>query len=201
MSAMMALLFVSMAMPGCISMVIGRELMEGVREPPRITNLPEKFDLSHTFVLDSNDPPYAQVTELKTTQISIDHTVQNIIINFQTTMSWENLIPDEFDERQVHVVLLWCDDSGANCDEDNPIWEVMADNGSYPQTRVELDRNLEWFDSGLWELTVNGRGVGWNTGVSAIDSQDSWVLITTVIRPCYEFVDSDECIPTIEFEY
>ncbi len=200
MSAIMALLFVSIAMPGCLSMVIGREMMEGVREPPKIKNMPDSVDLSHTFVLDSNDPPLTQVTELKTAQISIDYTVESIIINFQTTMSWENLIPDEADERQVEVVLLWCDSTGANCDDDNPIWTVMADNGSYPQTRIELDRIQDRFEDGLWELTVSGRGIGWNTGVSAIDSQDSWSLRLTVIRPCYEFTDSDECIPTVDFD-
>jgi len=113
----------------------------------------------------------------------------------------EDFVPDEIDEREVHVRLLWCDENGINCDESNPIYEVLADNGSYPQTRTELDRNFEPFEDGLWELTVEGRGIGWNTGVSIVDSQDSWTLRVTVIRPCLTFPETpDVCTPTIEFE-
>ena len=142
-----------------------------------------------------------QVTKQKNAQIPIDHTVQMIIINFETNMKNEDVIPDELDEREVHVRLLWCDENGGNCDESNPIYEVLADNGSYPQTRTELDRNFNPFENGLWQLTVEGRGIGWNTGVSIIDSQDSWSLRVTVIRPCLTFPETpDVCTPTIEFE-
>ena len=198
----MALLFVSMAMPGCLSLVLGREMMEDARGPSTISNVATSYDLSHTFIFNPSDTnPIQNLTKQKTEQIPIDRTVQNIIINFQTTMNWENVIPDDVDERQVHVRLLWCDENGANCDDDKPIYEVLANNGSYPQTRTDLDRNLNWFDSGLWELTVEGRGVGWNTGVSAVDSQDSWSLRITVIRPCLIFPESPEkCTATIEFE-
>ena len=202
MSAIMALLFVSMALPGCLSLVLGREMMEGARGAPTVSNTAIPYDLSHTFVINTSDSNFvSQVTEDKYAQIPIDHTVQMIIINFETNMRNEDLILDEIDEREVHVRLLWCDDSGANCDESDPIYEVMADNGSYPQTRTELDRLDPKFRDGLWELTVEGRGIGWNTGVSIIDSQDSWSLRVTVIRPCLTFPETpDVCTPTIEFE-
>ena len=198
----MALLFVSMALPGCLSLVLGREMMEGARGAPTVSNTAIPYDLSLTFVINTSDSNFVtQVTENKYAQIPIDHTVQIIIINFETNMRNEDLIPDEFDEREVHVRLLWCDDSGANCDESDPIYEVLANNGSYPQTRTELDRLDPKFKDGLWELTVEGRGVGWNTGVSIIDSQDSWSLRVTVIRPCLTFPETpDVCTPTIEFE-
>ncbi len=202
MSAIMALLFVSMALPGCLSLVLGREMMEGARGPPTVSNLPDPYDLSHTFVVNTSDASlWDQVTKQKNAQIPIDYTVQMIIINFETNMKNEDVIPDELDEREVHVRLLWCDENGGNCDESNPIYEVLADNGSYPQTRTELDRNFNPFENGLWQLTVEGRGIGWNTGVSIIDSQDSWSLRVTVIRPCLTFPETpDVCTPTIEFE-
>ena len=198
MSAIIALLFVSMAMPGCLSLVIGREMIEGVRKAPEVREMPTPFDLSHTFVIDGTEVLPTQVQKTITEQIPIDHTVQEIIINFQTSV---NYYAGDSDQRYVHVELLWCDESGANCDTSDPIYEVMADNGSYPQTRTELDRNFNPFENGLWQLTVEGRGIGWNTGVSIIDSQDSWSLRVTVIRPCLTFPETpDVCTPTIEFE-
>ena len=202
MSAVMALLFVSMALPGCLSLVLGREMMEGARGPPTVSNMATYDDLSHTFVINTSDTNiFTQVVADDYAQISIDHTVQLIIINFETNMRNEDIIPDGVDEREVEVSLVWCDESGANCDDSDPIYYVMADNGSYPQTRTELDRLDPKFKDGLWELTVNGRGIGWNTGVSIIDSQDSWSLRVTVIRPCLTFPETPlDCTPTIEFE-
>jgi len=200
MSAIMALLFVSMSLPGCLSLVIGREMMEGARGAPTVSSTPTSYDLSHTFVINTSDPNLVtQVVEDKYAQIPIDYTVQNIIIIFETNMKNEDLIPDELDERRVEVRLVWCDENGANCDDSDPIYHVMADDGSYPQTRTELDRSDPKFEDGLWELTVEGRGIGWNTGVSIVDSQDSWSLRVTVMRPCLTFPETpDICTPTIE---
>ena len=184
MSAIIALLFVSMAMPGCLSLVIGREMIEGVRKAPEVREMPTPFDLSHTFVIDGTEVLPTQVQKTITEQIPIDHTVQEIIINFQTSV---NYYAGDSDQRYVHVELLWCDDSGANCDTSDPVYEVMADNGSYPQTRTELDCNLNPCERGLWRMTVDGRGMGTDTGVGLLDFQDSWVLRTTEIRPCLLF--------------
>jgi|TARA_B100001146_G_C16131041_1_gene412419 hypothetical protein len=198
MSAVMAILFVSMSMPGCLSLVIGREMMESARGFPEVREMSTPFDLSHTFVIDGTEVIPTQVQKTITEQISIDHTVQEIIINFQTSV---NYYAGESDQRYVHVELLWCDDSGANCDTSDPIYEVLADNGSYPQTRTELNCNLDSCDSGLWRLTVDGRGMGTDTGLGLLDFQDSWVLRVTVIRPCLAFPESpEECTPTVDFE-
>ena len=55
MSTIIALLFVSMAMPGCISLVLGREMMEGVRGEPEVREMSTPYDLSHTFIVDGSD--------------------------------------------------------------------------------------------------------------------------------------------------
>ena len=198
MSAVMALLFVSLAMPGCLSLVVGREMMESARGFPEVREMSTPYDLSHTFIIDGSEGLPTILPKQLTEQIPIDHTVQEIIINFQTTV---NYYTGDSDQRYVEVALLSCDDTGANCDSSNPIYEVMADNGSYPQTRTELNCNLNPCDTGLWRLTVEGRGMGTDTGVGLLDCQDSWVLRVTVIRPCLSFPESpEECTPTVDFE-
>ncbi len=204
MSAIMALLFVSMAMPGCLSLVLGREMMESARGLPRVEEKLTPYDLSHTFVIDGTEllPTQSQKTLFE--PIPIDHTVQEVVIYFETTV---NYFLGDADIRYVHVVLLSCDDDGAgnpiNCDESNPIYERMADNGSFEPERTELDLDKCLpHGCGIWSLTVDGRGTGWNTGVTIVDEQDSWILRASVIRPCLTFPDDDfkECTPTIEFE-
>ena len=155
-------------------------------------------DLSHTFIIDGSEGLPTILPKQLTEQIQIDHTVQEIIINFRTSV---NYYTGDSDQRYVHVQFLWCDDSGTNCDTTDPIYEVMADNGSYPQTRTELNCNLDSCESGLWRLTVEGRGMGTDTGLGLLDFQDSWVLRVTVLRPCLAFPESpEECTPTVDFE-
>ena len=79
-SAIMTLLFISLAMPGCLSLVIGREMMESTRGKPNIEQVDSAYDLSHTWqnITDPDD-----FHEIKTILIPIDHTVQEVIVNFQ----------------------------------------------------------------------------------------------------------------------
>ena len=104
----MALLFISMAMPGCLSLVVGREMMESVRGLPDVREMGTKTDLSHTFVIDGSEGLPTILPKQLTEQIPIDHTVQEIIINFRTNV---NYYTGESDQRYVHVELLWCDDT------------------------------------------------------------------------------------------
>ena len=202
MSGIMVLLFVSMAMPGCLSLVLGRELIEGIRTEPEVREEPTLYDLSHTFLVDGTELLPTQGQETLFQAIPIDDTVGELVIYFETSV---NYFLGDADIRYVHVELLWCEDDGAgnpvNCDEADPIYEVMADNGTYDPERTVLDRNSNPFESGMWSLTVDGRGTGWNTGLTAIDDQDSWILRVTVIRPCLSFPENpEECTPTIDLE-
>ena len=153
------------------------------------------YDLSHTFVLEGADA-FSQIQETKTEQIEIDETVSEVVIIFKTSVNYHL---GESDQRYVSVQLLWCDEFGSNCDTSNPIYEVMADNGSYPQETVEIDRDINQFDDGMWLLTVDGRGGGTNTGISTLDFEDSWLLRVRVVRPCLQFPESPtECTPLID---
>ena len=191
----MTVLLLTMSLPGCLSLVYGREIMEGVRGEPEIDEDWRVYDLSHTFVLEGADA-FSQIQESKTEQIEIDETVSEVVIIFKTSVNYHL---GESDQRYVSVQLLWCDEFGSNCDTSNPIYEVMADNGSYPQETVEIDRDITQFDDGMWLLTVDGRGGGTNTGISTLDFEDSWLLRVRVVRPCLQFPESPtECTPLID---
>ena len=193
--AVMTVLLLTVSLPGCLSLVYGREIMEGVRGEPEIDEDWRVYDLSHTFVLEGADA-FSQIQESKTEQIEIDETVSEVVIIFKTSVNYHL---GESDQRYVSVQLLWCDEFGSNCDTSNPIYEVMADNGSYPQETVEIDRDINQFDDGMWLLTVDGRGGGTNTGISTLDFEDSWLLRVRVVRPCLQFPESPtECTPLID---
>lgn len=193
--AVMTVLLLTMSLPGCLSLVYGREIMEGVRGEPEIDEDWRVYDLSHTFVLEGADA-FSQIQESKTEQIEIDETVSEVVIIFKTSVNYHL---GESDQRYVSVQLLWCDEFGSNCDTSNPIYEVIADNGSYPQETVEIDRDINQFDDGMWLLTVDGRGGGTNTGISTLDFEDSWLLRVRVVRPCLQFPESPtECTPLID---
>ena len=193
--AVMAVLFLTMSLPGCLSLVYGREIMEGVRGEPKIDEDWRVYDLSHTFVLEGADA-FSQIQESKTEQIEIDETVSEVVIIFKTSVNYHL---GESDQRYVSVQLLWCDEFGSNCDTSNPIYEVMADNGSYPQETIEIDRDITQFEDGMWLLSVDGRGGGTNTGISTLDFEDSWLLRVRVVRPCLQFPESPtECTPLID---
>ena len=150
---------------------------------------------THLVVLEGADA-FSQIQESKTEQIEIDETVSEVVIIFKTSVNYHL---GESDQRYVSVQLLWCDEFGSNCDTSNPIYEVMADNGSYPQETVEIDRDINQFDDGMWLLTVDGRGGGTNTGISTLDFEDSWLLRVRVVRPCLQFPESPtECTPLID---
>ena len=193
--AVMTVLFLTMSLPGCLSLVYGREIMEGVRGEPKIDEDWRVYDLSHTFVLEGADA-FSQIQESKTEQIEIDETVSEVVIIFKTSVNYHL---GDSDQRYVSVQLLWCDEFGSNCDTSNPIYEVMADNGSYPQETVEIDRDITQFEDGMWLLSVDGRGGGTNTGISTLDLEDSWLLRVRVVRPCLQFPESPtECTPLID---
>ncbi len=193
--AVMTVLFLTISLPGCLSLVYGREIMEGVRGEPKIDEDWRVYDLSHTFVLEGADA-FSQIQESKTEQIEIDETVSEVVIIFKTSVNYHL---GDSDQRYVSVQLLWCDEFGSNCDTSNPIYEVMADNGSYPQETIEIDRDITQFEDGMWLLSVDGRGGGTNTGISTLDFEDSWLLRVRVVRPCLQFPESPtECTPLID---
>ena len=106
--AVLAVLFLSMSMSGCLSLVLGREIMEGVRGEPEIKDEWTPYDLSHSFVIDeSGGNPLDQIEAEKSEDIKIDETVSKIIIVFKTSVNYH---VGDSDQRYVHVKLLWYGD-------------------------------------------------------------------------------------------
>ncbi|MEE2811915.1 MAG: hypothetical protein VX627_02660 [Candidatus Thermoplasmatota archaeon] len=211
-SAMMALLFVSMAMPGCLSMVIGRELLEGARDPVTISDVSHSYDLSHVW---QNQTAVDEYRESKMVTIPIDHTVEQIIINFQASIYYDDITTNEnvqqvldmlqdagieeaqLAERYVEVWLYPCDSAGIECGE--AIYHEYTEK-TYPQNRTTINADENPFSEGTWRLEAVGQGVD-ATIVPVFGFQDSWTLRVSVIRPCVVFPESpDDCTPTVEFE-
>ena len=210
-SAIMAVLFLSLAMPGCLSLVIGREMMESTRGKPNIDQVDSPYDLSHTWqnITDPDD-----FHEIKTILIPIDPTVQEVIINFQSSIRnnvnntvteqvWDlaeqfGLAKQDLGQRYVEVELYPCEEVGG-CDA---IYYQFSE--STEQNRTTFPNPdypfLEGFEEGKWRLVVEGQGVD-ASAIPAVGWQDSWSLFVNVLRPCVEFPeDKDECTPTVHFD-
>ncbi|MDP6906434.1 MAG: hypothetical protein QF440_03350 [Candidatus Thalassarchaeaceae archaeon] len=210
-SATLALLFVSMALPGCLSLVIGRELMEGARGMPETKPKYTSYDLSHTW---QNSTELDDYQESKTQLIPIDHTVQEILIQFQVSIR-----NDDIDDL-AEPILEALNDAGITqtnlAQRYVEVWlypcEVMDDcdyiyhertNGSFEQTQTKFTTDNTTFKESTWRLVVEGQGVD-ASSVPFVGFQDSWLLILSVKRPCVEFPESsgdeDECIPKVDLE-
>lgn len=212
-SGLMAVLFLSMALPGCLSLVVGREMMEGARGPPEVRDVTDSLDLSHVWQSDGTNVDAYH--EIKTGHVRIDPTVETVIINFQVSMGGDDLDDVAEDvlerlaeagvsevqlaQRYVEVWLYPCDETGENCDD--AIFHERTNN-SLNQTRLELDAH-ELPRFGKWRLVAEGQGVD-TTVVPLVGDlvgwQDAWTLRVSVIRPCLSFPEDPEtCTATIEF--
>lgn len=205
----MTLLILSLAMPGCLSLVIGREMMESTRGKPNIAQVDSAYDLSHTWqnITDPDD-----FHEIKTILIPIDYTVQEVIVNFQASIRnnvnntatetiWDlaeqfGFAKQDLGQRYVEVNLYPCEEPNG-CEviyyqfyENSEQNRTTFPNADYPF--------LEGFQEGKWRLAVEGQGID-ASAVPGVGWQDSWTLWVTVLRPCVEFPESPEdCTPTVD---
>ena len=195
--AILVLLFFSIPMSGCLSLVAGREMMEGARGLPEVRASSTSYILDHDFVIDGTALPFAQAQHSMTEQIPVDYTVSEILIVYKVNIQADTLIPEEIDFRKVEIILIWCDDDGLNCDEDVPLYSQTFYDGEEDQ--VSIDRDETSFDDGLWRLQVTGTGIGTDTDTIPGEQRDGWRLTATVFRPCLSFPESpEECTPTID---
>ena len=59
-------------MSGCLSLVAGREMMEGARGEPEVEQTSTDFVLNHDFIVDGTGLPFDQVQHSMTDQILSD---------------------------------------------------------------------------------------------------------------------------------
>ena len=195
--AILVLLFLTIPLSGCLSLVAGREMMEGARGEPQVRESSTTFILDHDFIIDGTGLPIDQVQHSMTDQILIDYTVSEIRLVYKININADSLWPEEWEVRYVTIELFWCDDDGLNCDEDVPVHSQTYENSE--EGDISISRDETQFENGLWRLQVEGVGFGTDTGTIPGETRDGWRLTATVYRPCLSFPESlDECTPTID---
>ena len=184
----------SVSLSGCLSLVIGRELMEGARDEPEITDVAEQHFLAYTFTTNAIDT-YQHSNQ---TNISIDHTVSDIIITFRVQMDADSILGPlninvsqwTGDERYVEAWLY---------EPDGSEWWNMRTEDDMALNRTEYESPPLTFPSGEWNLVVDSRGFGWQTDL--MEAHDSYELTVTIIKPCVTFGESpDICIPLVDMD-
>ena len=177
---------------GCLGLVLQREIMEDMREPPETILREQAIGFDHTFTstgLDSTD-------YYNESSIQIDSSVQSMSISFRAQMplseTFESLIGNETNLIRYVDAKLWS--PGSKSAGSEPFWEI----------RVTQDHSLErWdytgmnFQEGIWILEVDARGYGWEPGIEQLTAKDHFDVFVTITKPCIRFAeihDSDDCI-------
>jgi hypothetical protein len=179
MAAVVSLLFLSTTVAGCISLIPAREMMESLRDPPRIKTTEDKVNISHTF--DSLE--ISELTAPITGQriITMNESVVQMQIYFRATMPTSGLTGDISNSiRYVDAKLLRPDGS--------VYWEQHVTESKSP-----VDNFAEGpFEPGEWRLEIEARGIGIDIGGVAV--KDDFIVIVTVTRKCVEYPTEDECV-------
>ena len=185
------LILVAGASSGCLGLVLQREMMEDMREPPETILREESIGFDHTFTstgFDSTDY-YNEST------MEIDPSVQSMSISFRAQMplseTFESLIGNETNLIRYVDAKLWA--PGSKSAGGDPFWKI----------RVTQDHPLErWdysgmeFNEGVWTLEVDARGYGWEPGIEQLTAKDHFDVFVTITKPCIRFAEiheSDDC--------
>ena len=186
------LISVAILSSGCLGLVLQREIMEDIREPPETILREQSIGFDHTFTstgLDSTD-------YYNESSIQRDSSVQSMSISFRAQMplseTFESLIGNETNLIRYVDAKLWS--PGSKSAGSEPYWEI----------RVTQDHSLErWdytgmnFQEGIWVLEVDARGYGWEPGIEQLTAKDHFDVFVTITKPCIRFAeihDSDDCV-------
>ncbi len=173
------LLFISSSIAGCISLVPAREMIESLREPPKVNSTADKVNISHVF--DSFDISQTLSPLSAHRVIDMDNSVTDMQIYFRATMPTSSFTSDISNQvRYVDAKLLRPDGS--------VYWEAYVTESKSPVNNFAEGP----FDEGEWRLEVEARGIGIDVGGVAI--KDDFVVIVTVTRKCVEYPTENECV-------
>lgn len=189
------LLMVSIPMSGCLSLVVGREIMEGARGTPSIEETSSTYDLSHLFT----STELAAISHENQTVIPIDDTVSEIIVHFGVQLSYDDVggIGLENFTAGQRYVEAWLYPPG-EAPSGNPWWHERTEE-DFAQNRTRWAD--QQFESGDWLLQVDSMGYGVDAPIDSLSFHDTFELRVTVIRPCVIFPENpDACIPLVELE-
>jgi len=193
-AGLLALILLSMSiLPGCLGLVVSRELMEWNRGVPETDEVVDVYGFDHIF--DSTDPQDI-IFNPAPSEIRIDNEVKEMRIFFRVKMDLSDIAGIQTNNitntvRYVHA-KLW--EPGANKNTDEPFWQDNATSDRYPP----VQRKYPPFTPGVWELEVSAQGYGLDTPIDQISFHDEFEVSVSIVRPCIEFperADPNECIP------
>jgi hypothetical protein len=180
-------------LPGCLGLVVSRELMEWNRGVPETDEVVDVYGFDHIF--DSTDPQDI-IFNPAPSEIRIDNEVKEMRIFFRVKMDLSDIAGIQTNNitntvRYVHA-KLW--EPGANKNTDEPFWQDNATSDRYPP----VQRKYPPFTPGVWELEVSAQGYGLDLPIDQISFHDEFEVSVSIVRPCIEFperADPNECIP------
>ena len=193
-AGLLALILLSMSiLPGCLGLVVSRELMEWNRGVPETDEVVDVYGFDHIF--DSTDPQDI-IFNPAPSEIRIDNEVKEMRIFFRVEMDFSDIAGIQTNNitntvRYVHA-KLW--EPGANKNTDEPFWQDNATSDRYPP----VQRKYPPFTPGVWELEVSAQGYGLDLPIDQISFHDEFEVSVSIVRPCIEFperADPNECIP------
>lgn len=193
-AGLLALILLSMSiLPGCLGLVVSRELMEWNRGVPETDEVVDVYGFDHIF--DSTDPQDI-IFNPAPSEIRIDNEVKEMRIFFRVKMDLSDIAGIQTNNitntvRYVHA-KLW--EPGANKNTDEPFWQDNATSDRYPP----VQRKYPPFTPGVWELEVSAQGYGLDLPIDQISFHDEFEVSVSIVRPCIEFperADPNECIP------
>jgi len=186
---LLAILFTT---PGCLGLVVSREMMEDLRVDPSHRNQEVTVGWSYEFDLDN----LSSAQYHNTSDIPIDYTVQDIIVIFRAEFPY-NFQNVTGDLRYVHA-RLW--EPGVRDGGGTPFWELRVTEDQ-PQIRERWEVGSEPFTSGDWMLEVEAQGYGIDAPIELASFHDQFDVYVTVIRPCVHFAEvhaADECTDLVD---
>ena len=190
-----ATLMLSISLSGCLTLVVGREIMEGARGTPTIEDTSMAYDLSHEFT----STEFSAIAHGNQTVIPIDETVSEVIVHFGVQLSYDDVGGvglENFTAGQRYVEA-WLYPPGES-PNGNPWWHERTEE-DFAQNRSRWAD--QQFESGDWLLEVDAMGYGVDAPIDSLSFHDTFELRVTVIRPCVIFPETpDVCTPQVELE-
>lgn len=187
--ALMTLLLSSSA--GCMGLVPMRETIEWMRGEPKVVDIDEKYNISHTFAA------FPSTTYSEVQQFNVTADVSEIVIYVRVSM------PDPLDlsKEARELIERWTGQNVTQFSEEVRYVHVTITDGAgdvfYDMMITEtiepvVDVRPPPLAAGIWHLEVDARGYGGNL-FDLIEAEDSFAAIVTVTSDCVRYIAPD-CI-------
>ena len=188
---------------GCLSLLSMREIMEDMKEDPKIRTQDTRVGWDYTF--ETQDIESTEYTN--ESDFLIDPTVSEFEIYFDASIgdSVSDFVNDTFPGLVEDVgaryveISLW--EPGEYPSGTPFLTERATENYEFSESYVNEDSSP--FVDGEWLLTVDARGIGVEAPIDIFSVYDSFSVKVTVSRPCVFFAEIHEigeCTDLIDLE-